>query len=425
MTYSEALAFLYEKLPMYQEVGQEAYKKDLDRTRSLLKFLGNPECDFKSVHIAGTNGKGSTAHILASIYQEGGYKVGLHTSPHLKSYTERIRVNSKEVSKDWVCDFVRHIMDEVDKIRPSFFELSVAMAFTYFSESKVDLAVIETGMGGRLDSTNVITPVLSVITSIGLDHQNFLGDTLPAIAREKAGIIKKGVPVVVGDINNESLEELLCVARNQSSVLVKSVDRYELSHNKSMGLDVMKSEEIYIEGLRSELIGESIEKNLPAVLSATDMLQGILPIAKADMVSGIEFVCTNTGLRGRWQILRERPLTICDVGHNEQAIKGLVKRISALDTRTVRIIWGMTTDKVNAKVLSFLSKDWTYYFCAARLPRAMPASELASLASDFELIGQVFDSVDQAYQKALKDAQDEDILFIGGSTFVVAELNDL
>lgn len=408
MNYKEVLDFLFTQLPMYQRVGKVAFKKDLTNTLALADRLDNPHKKFRSIHVAGTNGKGSTAHMLASILQSSGYKVGLYTSPHLRSFRERIRVNGEQVSENFVIDFVQRIKPAIEEISPSFFEITVVMAFEYFALQQVDIAVVETGLGGRLDSTNVITPVLSVITSISLDHQDMLGDTLELIAAEKAGIIKEKIPVVVGKLPAEAHEVISRIAEERQSPCLGP---------KSIVGGVT---------FESDVSPEVLRLNLGTVLQSIDVLKKSgWNVSSGQIESGLKHLARQTGLKGRWQRLRSKPLTYCDVGHNEEAVDWLMKRIDEIDYRKLHIVWGSVEDKLVDKIFSLLKTEADYYFCAANVPRAMPVEKLAAKARDRGLIGQVFDSVDHAYEAALKQAGPDDLIFVGGSTFVVAELKDL
>lgn len=408
MNYQEVLDFLYTQLPMYQRVGKVAFKKDLTNTLRLSERLNNPHLKFKSIHVAGTNGKGSTSHMLASVLQSAGYKVGLYTSPHLKSFRERIRLNGAEVEESFITQFVNDNKASIEEIAPSFFEITVVMAFEYFAQQEVDFAVIETGLGGRLDSTNIITPELSVITSISLDHQEMLGNTIEEIAREKAGIIKKGKPVVVGKLPEVALKQIEIVAAQMESKVNKP------------------EQVISIDSFESDLSKHVLELNLDTVFRCVEelRLQGIV-ISESHFSSGIAHVVKQTGLKGRWQTLKTSPSTICDVGHNEEAVVWLMDKISQVEYKKLHILWGSVSDKSVEKIFPLLIKDCTYYFCAANVPRAMKADVLAGLAYQSGLVGNVYPSVDEAYAAALSNADENDLIFIGGSTFVVAEIKDL
>ncbi len=408
MNYQEVLDFLYTQLPMYQRVGKVAFKKDLTNTLQLSERLDNPHEKFKSIHVAGTNGKGSTSHMIASVLQSAGYKVGLYTSPHLRSFRERIRVNGEEVRESFVSDFVNGNRKFIEEISPSFFEITVVMAFEYFAQEKVDFAVIETGLGGRLDSTNIITPEVSVITSISLDHQDMLGNTLAEIAREKAGIIKAGVPVIVGALPNEALREIRRCADEKKAKLSVPYDSIQ--------------DTVY----ESDLSSEVVRLNLNTVRKSVDELRNQdVTISEEQLIHGIGHVVAQTGLKGRWQMIRKEPLVICDVGHNEEAVVWLMDQIKRIDYNKLHIVWGVAADKSSEKIFPLLIKECEYYFCAAEVPRAMPADRLFAEAGRFGLKGKSYGSVNHAYSTALDRAGAGDLIFIGGSTFVVAEIKDL
>ncbi|MFZ5972597.1 MAG: bifunctional folylpolyglutamate synthase/dihydrofolate synthase [Bacteroidota bacterium] len=423
-SYSEVLHYLYSHLPMFQRVGAVAYKKDLTNTLRLCEALGNPQHKFKSIHIAGTNGKGSTSHLLASVLQEAGYKTGLYTSPHLKEFTERIRVNGQEVSRQFVVDFVNKTQQAIEEIKPSFFEVTVAMAFDYFARQSVDVAVVEVGLGGRLDSTNVITPLISVITNIGWDHMDLLGDTLPKIAFEKAGIIKPHVPVVVSERQEEVQHVFIERAQQQSAALFFASDQYEATLH-GHHLTIKKNKALLLEVDHFPLTGQYQQQNLPGVMQAIDFLQAQLPVSLHHLRAGLQKVVVNTSLKGRWQQLGTSPTVFCDTGHNEAGVRQVLQMIEKQSFDRLRIVWGMVRDKDHSKVLSLLPKDAIYYFCQARIPRAMPALELQQLAARFSLRGVVVEDVNDALARARNEAGARDFIFVGGSTFVVAELNEM
>ncbi len=425
MTYEEALDFLYTQLPVYQKVGKKAFNKDLGKTLQLCRYLDNPENNFQSIHVAGTNGKGSAAHMIASVLQEAGYKVGLYTSPHLKSFRERIRINGSLMDRDFLPGFVKKIQPLIDEIEPSFFEITVAMAFQYFSDRKVDLAVIETGLGGRFDSTNVIQPKLSVITSIGMDHTDILGDSLELIAGEKAGIIKNNTPVVVGALDEISERVIRDVAKEKNASFYRASDHFSIESSDG-GIFLRKIEKDNRWMLKSDLKGESLTYNASLVAQSIHVLKGIgYTIEVEELISGLNAVCKNTGLKGRWQVLGTHPLMVCDIGHNEQAVTGLVEEISGQDFKSLHVVWGMVKDKAAEKVLSLLPEDAIYYFCAPQLERALPAEELHRVATQVGLTGNQYDSVKEAVAMAKSTANVEDMIFVGGSTFVVAELDEI
>jgi dihydrofolate synthase/folylpolyglutamate synthase len=424
-TYEEALHYLYDNLPMFHRVGAAAIKKDLTNTLRLCEELGNPERKFRSIHVAGTNGKGSTCHMLASILQVSGYRTGLYTSPHLKNFTERIKVNGSEVSRTYVVDFINRIKPAIERIKPSFFEITVAMAFDYFAEQGVDIAVIETGLGGRLDSTNVITPLVSVITNISWDHKDILGDTLQCIASEKAGIIKHGVPVVISERQADLADVFISKAEEESSEIFFASDEYSARREVS-GDMVVSNQTKDVMTLRDfPLKGSYQTRNLPGVIKTVDVLRSRFAISDEDLRRGLQDVVTNTGLKGRWQVLHASPTVICDTAHNEGGIREIVKQIHRHRFRRLFIILGMVKDKDVKQVLALMPKDAVYYFCEANIPRALAAEELQKEAADLGLVGEVVRDVNEAKRRALSVADKEDLIYIGGSTYVVAELEDL
>lgn len=403
MNYQQTLDYLFSQLPMFQRVGASAYKADLNNTIELCKLLHHPEKNFKSIHIAGTNGKGSTSHMLASILQEAGYKVGLYTSPHLKDFRERIKINGVMISEQEVVDFVIKHQSEFEQINLSFFEWTVGLAFDYFSKKQVDIAVIETGLGGRLDSTNVITPLVSVITNIGKDHTQFLGETLAKIASEKAGIIKENIPIIIGETQQETQQVFIDKALEKSA-------------------KIFFADKIITTNYESDLKGIYQEKNKKTVLAAIQqlMINGF-SIAEENIKNGLLNVVKNTGLLGRWQILSENPLTICDTGHNEAGIKEVLKQISLTKHNHLHFVFGAVNDKEIDSILSMLPKNATYYFCQAKIPRALDVNVLYTKAKKIELKGNPYDSVENAIKQAKSNASVNDLVFVGGSTFVVAE----
>lgn len=424
--YQQVLSYLYEALPMFQRVGAVAYKKDLTNTLALCNALGNPQTKFKSVHVAGTNGKGSTSHMIASVLQSSGYSTGLYTSPHLKNFTERIKVNGIEVSEKFVIDFVNKIKPEIERIKPSFFEITVAMAFDYFSHCKVDIAVIEVGLGGRLDSTNVITPMVSVITNIGFDHKELLGDTLEKIAFEKAGIIKTGVPVIISQHQSEVENVFKAKAHEVHAEIYFASDEYDVKILSDGGVEVKRDNHPYISDLHLPLKGIYQTKNLSGVLCACNFLAANgFTISKENLVKGLEQTVTQTGLKGRWQQLNTNPLIICDTGHNVDGIRYVVEQIKQQSFDTLHIVLGMVKDKDQMEVLKLLPTTALYYFCQAKIPRALDAMALAQMAKECGLQGVVIADVNEALQAAKRAAKPNDLIFIGGSTFVVAEINEL
>ena len=401
MTYQETIQYLYAQLPMFQRVGQAAYKADLSNITRICELLDNPQNQFKSIHVAGTNGKGSVTHMLASVLQEAGYKVGIYCSPHLVDFRERVKVNGQMISKQEVIDFVAQCKDLFDEIQPSFFEYTTALAFQCFAQQKVDVAVVEVGLGGRLDSTNVITPELSVITNIGLDHTNILGDTIGKIAVEKAGIIKIGIPVLIGEKQLETEKVFEEIASKNSS---------KLSYAKSV--DIL-----------CDLNGIYQKKNIATAFSAIQLLkeQGWKIEDKA-VEDGFLKVAKNTAFMGRWQVLGSKPMIVCDTGHNKEGVEYVVKQLAQEKYNRLHIVWGAVKDKDQSKVLELLPKNAIYYFCAPNLERAMAANELKELAQQKSLRGQSYPSVNDAFLEAKKAANAADFVFVGGSTFVVAEV---
>jgi dihydrofolate synthase/folylpolyglutamate synthase len=426
MNYNESIDYLYSKLPMFTRIGAVAFKKDLHNTIALCENLGNPQNKFKSIHVGGTNGKGSTSHMLAAIFQEAGYKTGLYTSPHLKDFRERIRINGEMISKNFVTDFINQQRTIIEEVSPSFFEATVAMAFSFFAEEKVDIAIIEVGLGGRLDSTNIITPELSVITNISLDHTNILGDTLAEIATEKAGIIKTGVPVVIGEKQEEIAAIFLEKAKETNSSLTFADQELHTDHtarNKEyLNTSIYKGPTVLYNNLELDLNGFYQLKNVLTVLQSVTLLQNKgYSIADNHIYAALKDVKVLTGLQGRWQKLSEQPLIICDTGHNISGITEVMQNIVKTEYEQLHMVIGMVKDKDISGVLALLPTNATYYFCRPQLERALPASELAEKAKEHNLNGQFFDSVGLAIQAAKENATKEDLIFIGGSTFVVAE----
>jgi dihydrofolate synthase/folylpolyglutamate synthase len=425
VNYTETIDFLYSKLPMFTRIGVAAYKKDLTNTIAFCNRLDHPEKKFKSVHIAGTNGKGSTSHMLAAVLQQAGYKTGLYTSPHLKDFRERIKINGEMISEAEIVDFVKAHQDFILALSPSFFEVTVAMAFEYFAQQNVDIAIIEVGLGGRLDSTNIISPELSIITNIGWDHMNLLGNTLPLIAAEKAGIIKPNIPVIIGEYQEEIISVFENKAKecNASFLLAEnewSVTDNQLS-NHQRKLKINSAKNSY--DLSLDLTGSYQIKNVKAVLSAVQILNKLgFEIKEADVVSALADVKKLTGLMGRWQTLENNPLIICDTGHNLDGIKVVLENINQINYEKLHLIIGMVKDKDISKMLSLFPKNATYYFCSPNIERAKQATELQLEARNFGLIGDAYESVEQALLAAKKNANKKDFIFIGGSTFVVAEV---
>jgi dihydrofolate synthase/folylpolyglutamate synthase len=428
-TYQETLNFLYANLPMFQRIGAAAIKPDLTNTIALCQALGNPHHKFKSIHVAGTNGKGSTSHMLASILQSAGYRTGLYTSPHLKSFTERIKINGIEIHQQYVVDFVNRIHPQIDKLKPSFFEITVALAFDYFAHEKVDVAVIEVGLGGRLDSTNVITPALSVITNIGWDHTDLLGDTLQKIAYEKAGIIKNGIPVVISERQPEIENVFKEKASASGSPIFFAADRFEakiLDVNGVVSFDIVENGTTLIGDLSLPLQGSYQKKNLPGVMETVRVLNNKgWNIQPKSLRRGLEQVVAYTGLKGRWQVLGRQPLIVCDTGHNLDGMKEVVSEIQRQDYRKLYFVLGMVKDKDISSVLGLLPRDAHYFFCQAKIARALDAATLFESANLYSLKGEIVRDVNDALRAAKSKAKADDMIFVGGSTYVVAEIEDL
>ncbi|WP_353137298.1 folylpolyglutamate synthase/dihydrofolate synthase family protein [Pseudopedobacter sp.] len=425
MTYQETISYLYSRLPMFTKIGASAIKKDITNTAKFCTILGNPHQKFKSIHVGGTNGKGSTSHMLAAILQTAGYKTGLYTSPHLKDFRERIKVNGEMISEEEVTDFVANQEKSIETISPSFFEVTVAMAFNHFANEEVDIAVIEVGLGGRLDSTNIISPELSVITNIGFDHMQILGDTLDRIAFEKAGIIKKETPVVIGEYLPETLPVFKEKAEQEHSPIYFAQDIFKTEfiegHSSTILVKVDKGNES--DNLELDLTGLYQLKNIKTVLAAVDELRkkGFI-ISESHIKTALKNVKGLTGLMGRWQTLQKKPLVICDTGHNEDGIKEVLKNIAITPYKQLHMVLGMVKDKDISKVLQLLPKQAIYYFCAPDFERAKNPAELAAEAAVYGLEGNYYDSIQKALETAKNNATADDLVFVGGSTFVVAEV---
>lgn len=430
LNYQQTIDYLYNSMPMFQREGKSAYKIGFENILALCEALGNPQLKFKSIHIAGTNGKGSSSHYLASILQSANYNVGLFTSPHLKSFTERVKINGVEVSESYIVDFVNTYRQIFEEIKPSFFELTTALAFKYFADQSVDIAVIEVGMGGRLDSTNIITPEVCLITNIGLDHQEYLGDTISKIAFEKAGIIKSNIPVVISEFNKETISVFEAKADNVKTSLIKSFEKYVLkasSLNKgklNLTIQDITQDSLFI--IESELLGFCQLKNIIGVLSVVDVLNSIgFKINSQSINNGFANVIQLTSLKGRWQNLGEQPYVFCDTGHNESGIKLVLEQINSYHFEKLFIILGMVNDKSHENILSLLPKTAFYVFCQASIPRALDANILSDMALKFELNGIVIKDVNDAIKKVESMANKNDFIFIGGSTFVIADIENL
>jgi dihydrofolate synthase/folylpolyglutamate synthase len=426
MNYQQTLDYLYLKLPMFTKVGISAFNKNLNNTIAFCEVLENPQHKFKSIHIGGTNGKGSTSHMIAAILQTAGYKTGLYTSPHLKDFRERIKINGEMISEDDVVSFVEQYQEAIEEISPSFFEATVGMAFHYFAQNKVDIAVIEVGLGGRLDSTNIISPEVSVITNIGLDHVNILGNTLQQIAVEKAGIIKPNTPIVIGEYLPETQNIFLEKAEKEKAKIVFAEDIYKIDskiNRTSTTLGIKITDQNKDLDLELDLNGTYQLKNIKAVLEAVKILndKGFF-ITDKHIKTALKQVKTLTGFMGRWQTLQVTPLVICDTGHNEDGIKEVIKNINLTPHKKLHIVFGMVKDKDITKVLELMPKNATYYFCAPEIPRAKEVEDLAREAEQTGLKGKAYASVKEALSKAVDAASSEDLIFVGGSTFVVAEV---
>lgn len=423
MTYHETLEWLFSQLPMYQREGQAAYKADLNNTLKLDSYFGHPHRQFKTVHVAGTNGKGSVSHMLASILQEAGYKTGLYTSPHLKDFRERIKINGKMIPESYVTGFVGQHKEFFAEVKPSFFEMTVAMAFQYFADEEVDIAVIEAGLGGRLDSTNIITPLASMITNISFDHMALLGDTLEKIAGEKAGIIKPGIPALIG-VKDPAYDFVFekKAAKCQAPLTFVS-EEWTVENRPDGSYHLIHREGTELDQLVCELKGMYQRKNIPLVVETAFALQSNgLAIYEQDIRNGIARVVSNTGLHGRWEKLGDRPYTICDTGHNIDGITEITAQLRTCKYRKLHFVIGMVNDKDTDGVLNILPSDAAYYFCKAGIPRAMDENTLATKARNHGLQGETYPTVAEAYAAARQAAYPEDMIYIGGSTFVVAEV---
>ncbi|MFA5464031.1 MAG: folylpolyglutamate synthase/dihydrofolate synthase family protein [Dysgonamonadaceae bacterium] len=422
MNYQETVQYLYNQMPAYQRVGSAAYKAGLDNSLALDAYFEHPHRHYRTIHIAGTNGKGSTSHLLAAILHESGYKVGLYTSPHLIDFRERIRVNGEMINKQFVVDFVKNHRHAFEPIMPSFFELTMEMAFLYFQHMEVDVAIVETGLGGRLDSTNIISPNLSIITNIGFDHMQYLGDTLPKIAAEKAGIIKPETPVVIGEVENDEIREVfLEKATRENAPIIFAEDVMDNFSSKIAANGWILNNDSY-QNLRSELGGGMQNKNARTVLaSIQELLKLGYKIPNHAMYDGFANVVELTGLMGRWQTLQEKPKVVCDTGHNAHAIRYIAKQLSNEKYKTLHIIFGMANDKDSISVLSIMPKNALYYFTQPSIDRALNVDILAEKADEYGLHGEKYSTVKLALEAATRNADEFDFIFIGGSSFVVAD----
>lgn len=402
MTYQETLDWLFAQLPMYQSKGATAFKEKLDNILALSEHLGHPEKRFKSIHVAGTNGKGSCSHMLASILQQAGYKTGLYTSPHLKDFRERIKLNGEMVSEDFVLEFVQHNKSFFDYHQPSFFEMTVGMAFQYFAQEEVDIAIIEVGLGGRLDSTNIIEPEVCLITNIGYDHMDILGNTLEKIAMEKAGIIKRNIPVVISERQPETEMIFKLIAHQRKA-------------------EIIFSDELDIPMYKTDLLGLYQQKNIKGVIACLQQLEGY-EVVEEDIVFGLQNVVGQTGLLGRWQVLQEKPLVICDTAHNKEGIEMVLKQLKKQKFEKLHLVLGFVNDKNVSDLLGLFPKKANYYFVRPNVPRGMDESKLKKLGKEIGLKGKKFDSVDKGLKRAISNASSKDLIYLGGSTFIVAEV---
>jgi len=428
MNYQQTIEYLFSRLPMYSRIGAAAFKKDLTNTITLCDHLNNPHKKFKSIHIAGTNGKGSVSHMLAAILQTAGYKTGLYTSPHLKDFRERIKVNGNEINEKFITDFTEKIKPLIEEIEPSFFEITVAMAFDYFAEQKVDVAVIEVGLGGRFDSTNIISPELSIITNIGWDHMNILGDSLEKIAFEKAGIIKANVPVVIGEMIPESkpIFEMIASEKNapfHSATQERNVEGWKWEKHELI-VEISEKGKTDHKKYHLDLPGIYQNKNLLTVLEACSVLKELkYNIDENEIRQGLQKTKKTTGLHGRWEIIHEDPTVVLDVGHNEDGIKQIIQQIELTTHHDLHIIIGMVKDKEIDTVLSLLPHSANYYFSQAHIPRALPAETLKEKAGEFNLKGKVITDVNDAIKEARSKAHKDDLVLVCGSVFLVGEVN--
>jgi len=404
MNYKETTSWMFSRLPMYQKQGSTAYKEDLSRTIAFAKHLNHPERKFKSVHIAGTNGKGSTAHMIASVLQEAGYNVGLYTSPHLKDFRERIKINGAMISEQFVVEFIAHQKLFLENHQLSFFEMTVGMAFSYFEKENVDIAIVEVGLGGRLDSTNIITPEVSVITNIGLDHTQFLGDTLQEIAEEKAGIIKENVPIVIG----ETQHEVQPVFKRKANNLNANIYFADVSIHQTFPCS---------------LRGNYQKKNIKTALQTLDLLkENEFGISDENMQTGLISVQKNTGLRGRWEVLSETPKIICDTAHNKEGLSLVLDQLQIQPFKAIHIVLGMVSDKSVENLVNLFPKNAKYYFCKPNISRGLEAEILSNFFTSKGYKGEIYFSVNEAFDSAKQQASSDDLIFVGGSTFVVAEV---
>jgi dihydrofolate synthase/folylpolyglutamate synthase len=426
--YEAIVSWMFRQIPMYQRTGKAAYKIDLEKTERIDQYFKEPHKSYKTIHVAGTNGKGSVSHILASVLQEAGYKVGLYTSPHLKDFRERIRVNGEKISKTDVMSFIKENQIFFEELQPSFFEMSVAMAFDYFEKKEVDVAVVEVGMGGRLDSTNIVHPEVSIITNIGLDHTAFLGNTLSSIAEEKAGVIKRGVPAIIGETHPQTKNVFSRKAKKVNTRLYFADQDYQVE--PSTAFDPLKNlfkvynskNGQYLFELTTDLLGSYQKKNMATALKSLDILHEDFLFDQDAIVRGMAKVKQNTGFLGRWQVIGHSPLTICDTAHNSEGIQLNIEQLEKMKHRNIHFVLGFVNDKDLDTVLSLFPKEARYYFTKATIPRALDEKELQSQATKFGLEGQAYTTTDKALLAATDVAKNDDLIYIGGSTFIVSEI---
>ena len=424
--FNSTLNYMYTQLPMFQRVGSQAFKKDLTNIKLLCEHLGNPFENYPCIHIAGTNGKGSTAHLTSAILQAQGYKVGLYTSPHYRDFRERVKIDGKYISQKYVVEFVENNKAIFEKIKPSFFEITVALAFDFFAKEKVDIAVIETGLGGRLDSTNIITPILSVITNISFDHQQFLGNTLKKIAGEKAGIIKRNVPVVIGETQEATITVFEKKAKTKKSEIIFADQIYQVQ-KKSENLthttfDILKDGQPLFSNQKINLHGAFQAKNIATALQAIDSLPESFSIKKSKVAAAFFNLKSLTNFKGRWQVLQKDPIVLCDSAHNEAGLKLAMSQLNSLKIQELHFVLGMVNDKSIEKMLNFFPKDAHFYFCKPDIPRGLEVEILVQKATELGLTGRAYSSVKNALRAAKKKAGKKDLVYVGGSTFVVAEV---
>lgn len=424
MTYDETLKYMFEALPMYQRIGKAAYKADLENAYELDKFSGFPHRAYKTIHIAGTNGKGSVSHMLASVLQQAGYKTGLYTSPHLIDFRERIKINGEPIDKNFIIKYIQRNQCFYELIKPSFFEMSVFMAFSYFKTQKVDVAIIETGLGGRLDTTNIISPIVSAITNIGIDHTQFLGDSIKNIAKEKAGIIKPGIPVVIGETNPVS-ERVFKARSTLMEAPIHFADQENIfefatrTTNNTQIIRLNTGEKLL--SLETDMLGAYQQKNINTCITTLDTIKEHLPVSKEALHEGLKNVVKNTGLLGRWQEVTHNPLTICDVAHNKEGLTEAVNQLKNTPYKKLHMVLGFVNDKKIEDLLKLLPKNASYYFTRAEIERSANPGEIFCIAKNIGLNGRIFKDVETAYYEATQEADNEDLIYIGGSTFVVAD----